>query len=68
MESTLDRLAPAPAPSAKSFQEFSNLEAVFDGGATQKEVYDSVCNPVLEAVKDGCNAAVVCYGQTGSGE
>ena len=33
-----------------------------------RSVYHSVAEPLVDAVLDGFNAAVLCYGQTGAGK
>lgn len=62
--------APAPAPTRAAFKEYAHLGAVFGGGATgnsQADVYAGVAAPMLQAIAEGRNCAIVCYGQTGSG-
>lgn len=39
----------------------------FTSTATQMELY-SVCKPIVQSVKDGCNGTVMVYGQTGTGK
>ena len=41
---------------------------VFGPAVTQESVYDSVGAPMVDAVLDGFNAAMICYGQTGAGK
>lgn len=47
---------------SKSYQEYSNLEGVFDGSASQEDVFDKVCKPMIDALTRGDNGAVLCYG------
>ena len=51
----------------KSTTEF-NLDHVFDTGATQQAVYETVARPLVEDVLAGYNCTVFAYGQTGSGK
>lgn len=44
------------------------FDGVFDEGATQQEVFEESCLPVLEDVLRGNNASLFVYGQTGTGK
>lgn len=41
---------------------------VFDGAASQADVYNSAARGAVTAALNGFNACVLCYGQTGSGK
>ena len=41
---------------------------VFGPTVEQQDVFDSVGSPMVDAVLDGFNAAMICYGQTGAGK
>jgi hypothetical protein len=43
------------------------FDRVFAPGASQNDVFESIGRQTVEAVLDGFNAAVLSYGQTGSG-
>lgn len=49
-------------PEAFTFDSVLPLEA------SQRRCYDVVCAPVVEAVAEGFNGAVLAYGQTGTGK
>jgi hypothetical protein len=34
----------------------------------QAAIYQAVAAPLVDAVMDGFNAAILCYGQTGAGK
>jgi kinesin family member 18A len=44
------------------------FDVVLDQYASQRQVYESTCKPVLEPVMDGFNATVFAYGATGAGK
>lgn len=48
-------------------REFS-FDKVFYDNATQHEVFDHVCKPLVDHVFEGFNACCFAYGQTGSGK
>lgn len=41
---------------------------VFGPTVHQQDIFDSVGQPMVDAVLDGFNAAMICYGQTGAGK
>jgi hypothetical protein len=41
---------------------------VFGPTVEQQDIFDSVGAPMVDAVLDGFNAAMICYGQTGAGK
>lgn len=45
-----------------------SLNHVYSEDATQKEIYDTLVDPVVEKVMKGFTACVMAYGQTGSGK
>lgn len=55
-------LTPVIEPSVFSFDH------VFDEAATNKDVYETCCRPLLRDVKSGGGAVVFAFGQTGSGK
>ncbi|KAI8817604.1 P-loop containing nucleoside triphosphate hydrolase protein [Fimicolochytrium jonesii] len=44
------------------------FDAAFDEDCTQQQVYDSTARIIVDAVLDGFNGTVFCYGQTGTGK
>ncbi|GJD11590.1 Kinesin-like protein KIF11-A [Galdieria sulphuraria] len=44
------------------------FDKVFGMEATQEEVYECVCKPIVEEVLNGYNCTVFAYGQTGTGK
>ena len=44
------------------------FDFVFGDQATQQQVYDEACAPLVDACMQGYNATVFAYGQTGSGK
>jgi kinesin family protein 11 len=48
-------------------QQFK-YDKVFTPEATQEELYNSCCAPIVEEVTNGVSCAVFAYGQTGSGK
>jgi hypothetical protein len=46
----------------------SRFDLVLGPEASQQDVYDSLSEPILQAVQDGCNMAILTYGQTGAGK
>eukprot|EP01048_Picozoa_sp_COSAG05_P025646 COSAG05_NODE_6624_length_929_cov_34.614458_2_plen_208_part_00 len=42
-----------------------SFRRVFQPSVSQQGVYDAVGGPMVDAVVDGFNAAMICYGQTG---
>jgi kinesin family protein 6/9 len=42
--------------------------AIFDGQATQEEVFDAVAKDAVDSCLSGFNSTVFAYGQTGSGK
>ena len=44
------------------------FDGVFEENATQKEVFDQSCMPIINDVLEGKNASLFVYGQTGSGK
>lgn len=44
------------------------FDGVYDEKSTQKEVYESVVQPVVDEVLQGYNCTVFAYGQTGTGK
>ncbi|KAJ1559406.1 Kinesin-like protein kif3b, partial [Cladochytrium tenue] len=49
---------------AKSF----TFDAAFDENCTQVEVYNATARGIVDAVLNGFNGTVFCYGQTGTGK
>lgn len=41
---------------------------MFDEASNQDEVFDEICQPVLESALEGYNSTIFAYGQTGSGK
>ncbi|KAJ3211409.1 Kinesin-like protein kif3b [Entophlyctis luteolus] len=56
--------------SPKSDEDVKNFtfDAVFDETCTQLEVYNSTARIIVDAVLNGFNGTVFCYGQTGTGK
>lgn len=50
----------------KIYQFF--YDGVFDEGATQQNVFEEACMPLLDDVLRGNNASLFVYGQTGTGK
>ncbi|CAK9109399.1 Chromosome-associated kinesin KIF4A (Chromokinesin-A) [Durusdinium trenchii] len=48
----------------KTFQ----FDQVFDGSATQGQVFNAVAAPIVDAVLQGMNGCLLAYGQTGAGK
>nr|CCC95070.1 putative MCAK-like kinesin [Trypanosoma congolense IL3000] len=44
------------------------LDHVFDDSATNRDVYERCCQPLLDGVRAGGKAVVIAFGQTGSGK
>ena len=53
--------ADSPAGSPRGVQVFQPL-------VDQAAIYQAVAAPLVDAVMDGFNAAILCYGQTGAGK
>ncbi|KAI9332345.1 P-loop containing nucleoside triphosphate hydrolase protein [Obelidium mucronatum] len=56
--------------SPKSEEDIKNFtfDAAFDENCTQIEVYNSTARIIVDAVLNGFNGTVFCYGQTGTGK
>eukprot|EP00871_Galdieria_phlegrea_P003520 jgi/Galph1/4169/GphlegSOOS_G2797.1 len=53
----------------KKFQSKSFIfDKVFGMQATQEDVYEAVCKPIVDEVLNGYNCTVFAYGQTGTGK
>ena len=46
----------------------ATLDYLFKTTTTQKQVFDRVGRPMVQAVLEGYNATIFAYGQTGSGK
>ena len=44
------------------------FDLVLPPGSSQAEVYSQLGEPCLQAVQDGLNVSILCYGQTGAGK
>lgn len=44
------------------------FDSVFEAGALQPDIYESVAAPIVDGVFEGFNGAILAYGQTGSGK
>ncbi|XP_056158064.1 kinesin-like protein KIF3B [Lampris incognitus] len=53
-----------PGEPRKSF----TFDAVYDGGSTQRDLYDETVRPLIESVLAGFNGTIFAYGQTGTGK
>lgn len=52
----------------KNLSHVFDFNAVFRCAASQQEVYDSVCRPIVDSVLQGYNGTMFAYGQTGTGK
>ncbi|KAH7296837.1 hypothetical protein KP509_26G041100 [Ceratopteris richardii] len=48
--------------------ETYQFDEIFSETTCQKRVYEVIAKPVVESVLDGCNGAILAYGQTGTGK
>lgn len=44
------------------------FDGVFDGSATQKDIFDKAAGGIIHSVMEGFNGTVLAYGQTSSGK
>lgn len=51
-----------------NYSHVYDFNAVFDCNATQRDVYDRVCRPLVNNVLEGYNGTIFAYGQTGTGK
>ena len=56
-----------PLP-AKNGRTFFNYTRSFDGQASNREIYDGVCQKTVQSFLKGTNGIIMTYGQTGSGK
>lgn len=59
-----DRLQTEQVPTPQRFK----FDRIYDPTATQEDVFDGICKPMLGEYFMGYNCCVMCYGQTGSGK
>lgn len=52
----------------RSFTRTYEFDAVFDCNATQEQVYNAVCRPIVDGILKGYNGTIFAYGQTGTGK
>ncbi|ELR10902.1 kinesin motor domain containing protein [Acanthamoeba castellanii str. Neff] len=45
-----------------------HFDKIYDGAATQEQVYEHIAKETVEDVLNGYNGTVMCYGQTGAGK
>ncbi|ORZ36448.1 P-loop containing nucleoside triphosphate hydrolase protein [Catenaria anguillulae PL171] len=57
-------MSSANNPQAHSY----NFDQVFPASATNRDVYHTVCMPLVEACLRGFNGTLIAYGQTGTGK
>lgn len=55
---------------SQSLQDRSSVrfDLVLPPGSKQQDVYAQLGEPCLQAVQEGCNISIICYGQTGAGK
>jgi hypothetical protein len=55
---------------SQSIQDRSSVrfDLVLPPGSKQQDVYAQLGEPCLQAVQEGCNISIICYGQTGAGK
>ena len=56
-----------PDAKEKKVRHFT-FDAVFGAQSMQREIYDEIAYPLVEAVLDGFNGTIFAYGQTGCGK
>lgn len=61
-------LAPCAAEGGSAEARHFTFDAVFDGGATQQDLFAKVGAPILQGCLNGLNGTIFAYGQTGSGK
>ncbi|XP_019621042.1 PREDICTED: kinesin-like protein KIF3A [Branchiostoma belcheri] len=44
------------------------FDEVFNEETTQEKIYDTMASPIVDAVLEGYNGCILCYGKTGSGK
>ena len=47
---------------------FDHMDATIGPDATQEQVYDVICSPLVRRFVEGFDVDLICYGQTGSGK